>query len=52
VCFADTDAYGTDLLSIQQEKNACFYLCPSLSELQLDQELKVKWWNGLKAFIV
>lgn len=51
VCFAETDVYGTDILSIQQENNASFYLCPSLSELQLDQELKVKWWSGLKTFI-
>ncbi len=51
VCFADAEAYGNDLLSTKQHNNARFYLCPSLSELQLDQELKVKWWNGLKAFI-
>lgn len=51
VCFAETNVYSDELLSTLELNQAKFYLCPSLSELQLDQELKVKWWNGLKAFI-
>lgn len=51
VCFAETQVYAEELLSTQEINQAKFYLCPSLSELQLDQELKVKWWNGLKSFI-
>lgn len=51
ICFADSQVYGEKLLSIVENNQAKFYLCPSLSELQLDQDLKVKWWNGLKAFI-
>ncbi len=51
VCFAETQVYGEELLSVKEIDQAKFYLCPSLSELQLDQDLKVKWWNGLKAFI-
>jgi hypothetical protein len=51
ICFADSDRYAKELLSVKSEYNCKFLLCPSLSELQLNQDLKIKWWNGLKSFI-
>lgn len=51
ICFADSANYGPELLSIKTLNSTQLYFCPSLSELQLNQDLKVNWWNGLKSFI-
>jgi hypothetical protein len=51
ICFAGTEHYKDELLSVKSEYDCKFLLCPSLSELQLNQDLKIKWWNVLKAFI-
>ena len=51
ICFAESANYGPELLSVKTIDSTMVYFCPSLSELQLNQELKIKWWNGLKSFI-
>lgn len=51
ICFADAANYGPELLSIKNEASASLYFCPSLKELAENQELKIKWWNGLKSFV-
>lgn len=51
ICFAESTNYGPELLSVKTIDTTQLYFCPSLSELQLNQELKINWWNGLKSFI-
>lgn len=51
ICFADAANYGPELLSVKKEGESSLYFCPSLKELAENQELKIKWWNGLKSFV-
>ncbi len=52
VCFGNSTTYTEDvMLKSTSIGSSSFLTCPSLFELSLDQDLKVKWWNALKAFV-
>ncbi len=52
VCFANSDLYPSDtILTSFSYNDSNIFTCPSLNELSSNQELKIRWWNGLKAFL-
>lgn len=52
VCFANTTLYNEKtLLNSFLHHKTKLLPCPSLHELSTRQDLKIKWWNGLKAFL-
>jgi len=52
VCFANQALYNSEkLLTVLSAGTSSILPCPSLDELSADQQLKIKWWNALKAFV-
>lgn len=51
VCFGNAKTYKENLLSIQNIDTSQILLCPSLTELAENKDLKINWWNTLKSFV-
>lgn len=51
VCFGNTSIYKNDLLVPSDYQSTKILKCPSLQELSENNEIKMKWWTSLKAFL-
>lgn len=51
VCYGNSKMYDEKLLQIMKTSSSSFLLCPSLDELASNNDLKIKWWGNLKAFL-